>query len=244
MSLSRRMVRDTLALLVPVCCAGCGSAGRGVCGQCRAGLRAACRPRVEEIAGVACASGADYGGPVPRLIHAYKERGRADVAAALAPVLRASIAALELEPAPGQVRGSPGSGTAQVPGIVVVPVPSRRAARAARGYDHVALLIERALPGAQAVDGLRIRRRVADQAGLGVGARERNLRGALVARPALSGGRVLLVDDVRTSGATLREAIRAVREAGADPVGAAVVTAVARHPGAAVAAGKLGRDGI
>ncbi|MEU9339479.1 hypothetical protein AB0D49_41150 [Streptomyces sp. NPDC048290] len=63
---------------------------------------------------------------------------------------------------------------------------------------------------------LRQRRPVADQAGLGAAARWANLAGALtVARGAegLLDGRIVLVDDLMTTGASLAEAARAVREA-------------------------------
>ncbi|WP_225991356.1 ComF family protein [Actinomadura montaniterrae] len=78
-----------------------------------------------------------------------------------------------------------------------------------------------------AVGGLRQCRRVADQAGLGARARRDNLSGALeaVGRAALAGRRVVLVDDVITTGASLAEAARALRAAGADVVAAATVAA-------------------
>lgn len=221
---------EALALLVPVRCAGCGRDGLGVCTGCRRALRERCRPVMDEVDGVPCASAIDYAEPVPQLLHSFKERGRADVAGVLAPLLRAAVAALALSGRLGPAADTPGPAPF-VAGrrILVVPAPSRRSARTARGYDHIPLLIERALPNVRAVAGLRLHRRVADQAGLGVGARARNLRGAMVARPALAGAHVLIVDDVRTSGATVREAIRAVREAGGNPIGAAVVSAVTRR---------------
>jgi hypothetical protein len=70
---------------------------------------------------------------------------------------------------------------------------------------------------------LRQRRPVADQAGLNSRQRQENLAGALgVVRGGaglLRGGAVVLVDDLMTTGASLAEAARAVREALADSAG-------------------------
>jgi predicted amidophosphoribosyltransferase len=79
---------------------------------------------------------------------------------------------------------------------------------------------------------LRVVRRPEDQAGLDAAARARNLHGRFAAR----GGRVVpqqhrvvLVDDVITTGATLREAQRALEATGTRPVGAAAVAATRRR---------------
>jgi predicted amidophosphoribosyltransferase len=84
---------------------------------------------------------------------------------------------------------------------------------------------------ARLADALTHARRVADQAGLGAPDRMANLAGALrVGRPAgVAGRRVVLVDDVVTTGVTLAEAARALRAAGAEVPAAAVIAATARR---------------
>lgn len=79
------------------------------------------------------------------------------------------------------------------------------------------------------VQALEHRRRVADQAGLTASDRAANLAGALRARFDLRGQRVIVVDDVITTGATLAEAARALRAAGAEVPAAAVVAATGRR---------------
>ncbi|WP_046470741.1 ComF family protein, partial [Allosalinactinospora lopnorensis] len=72
------------------------------------------------------------------------------------------------------------------------------------------------------------RRHVADQAGLDRERRRANLAGALALRsrvgPALHGESIVVIDDVVTTGATLAEATRVLRNAGATVAGAAVLT--------------------
>ena len=76
-------------------------------------------------------------------------------------------------------------------------------------------------------------RRLADQAGLDSAARAANLAGAYAVRPRWRGGRVgprvLLVDDVMTTGATLAEATRALRVDGVRVVGVATIAATQRR---------------
>lgn len=108
--------------------------------------------------------------------------------------------------------------------MLLVPVPSARWAVRARGHDparRIALAaageLRRSGTPARVVAVLRQRRWVADQSGLNSRERLDNLAGALevVAGGALllAGGPVVLVDDLMTTGASLREAARAVREA-------------------------------
>jgi predicted amidophosphoribosyltransferase len=77
---------------------------------------------------------------------------------------------------------------------------------------------------------LRVVRRPADQAGLDAAARAANVAGRFGLRPRATASRaVVLVDDVLTTGATLREAQRALEDGGLAPIGAAVVAATRRR---------------
>ncbi|MFD3448544.1 ComF family protein [Microbacteriaceae bacterium 4G12] len=226
-SLARAALADALALLLPTECGGCGAPDRAVCGRCRAQLAASPvavpLPRAPGLHGSGSSgSGApipvwaalEYDGVVPRLLSALKERGRTDVSRALAePLGVAARAAVE----------------AQSGDVALLPVPSSRRAMRARGYDPVRLLLRRADTGVPVVAGLRVVRRTRDQAGLAAADRERNLRGALRGRRCLCGRRLLIVDDVLTTGATLREAARAAEEAGGVVLGAVVLARVPRR---------------
>ncbi|MEM1202443.1 MAG: ComF family protein [Acidobacteriota bacterium] len=115
----------------------------------------------------------------------------------------------------------------------VVPVPLHPWRRWRRGYDQARLI---ALPlagalGIPAVDLLRRRRATAPQSRLGRKGRRENLTGAFaVRRPRrVRGLRILLVDDVVTSGATVEAASRCLRAASASAV---TVVSVARTPDA------------
>lgn len=247
-------IRGALTTLFPVTCAGCGAPDCGVCASCRAALRAECHPQVMRLGEVPVAAALDYDERVRALAHAYKEAGRVDVASVLGPLLRASLLALlrtrlgedactavraaAQDAGPGSRSSAQDAGPgdrAGLPGVrpgrvLLVPVPSRPAARARRGFDHVELLITRAVR-ARPVRALTQVRRVRDQAGLGRDARHENLTGALRAHRLVRGRTCILIDDFMTTGATLSEAARALNAVGARVLGAAVVARVpVRHP--------------
>lgn len=108
----------------------------------------------------------------------------------------------------------------------IVPVPLHPRRRRERGYDQVQLLAAVAArhTGLPAVPALhRVRGGVA-QVRLDRPGRAANVRSAFIGTAgALRGGRIALVDDVATTGATLRDAAAAARACGARAVRAYVI---------------------
>jgi ComF family protein len=108
---------------------------------------------------------------------------------------------------------------------LLVPVPLHRWRIWKRGYNQAALIASALARGAGVPVGLDLIRRTRATPPLrGLGRRERALavRGAFKvpagARPALAGRRVVLVDDVYTSGATASACAKALKRAGAASV--------------------------
>lgn len=113
---------------------------------------------------------------------------------------------------------------------VIAAVPMSGSRIRLRGFNPPALLARRLgrLTGAAAEGGLLTRARaIPPQVGLPREERLHNVRGAFSVRPAQAGAvegrRVLLLDDVMTTGATANDCARALMEAGATEVIAATV---------------------
>jgi predicted amidophosphoribosyltransferase len=239
-------------LLLPRPCP-CGDPSGPACAACRSGLVPSTAKLVLAYPAPAglpvCAAAAPYRGAVRRLLIAYKERGRRDLAGVLAVGLLHALLALP------PVRAAFDPSARRLGGarrLVLVPVPASRAALRTRGVDHIVALIQGVLSPLRALGRpagievslapmLEVTRRVADQAGLGASARAANLSGALRLRSAdrlhpararaAPAALVVVIDDVLTTGATMAEAVRALAFGGVRAHGAAVVaTAVRHHP--------------
>jgi predicted amidophosphoribosyltransferase len=203
----RAALAEALALVLPLACAGCDEPDVALCEACTAALEPAVLRRT--VAGdIDVWSGLSFEGVAGRVLRGLKEEGRTGLARALAPALGAAVAA---------------AGDAEA---VIVPLPTSRTAYRRRGYRVVDLIAARA--GLRVTPLLRQTRRTADQRGLGQDLRHHNVTGSLRARGAV-GKRVVVVDDVVTTGATLTEAVRALRAAGADVIAAATVAATPRR---------------
>ncbi|MCW7946379.1 hypothetical protein AAW14_31440 [Streptomyces hygroscopicus] len=213
--------QDLTDLVLPAECGGCGRPRTVLCPECRAALQGTAprsvRP-VPEPAGLPVVhAAAAYEGAVRATLLAHKERGALMLAGPLGAALAGAVRAGPGGQVPSGARGGPRP-------LLLVPVPSSRRAVRARGHDparRIALAaageLRRTGTAARVVSVLRQLRPVADQAGLNSGQRLANLTGALGVAGGgtrlLAGGRVVLVDDLMTTGASLTEAARAVRTA-------------------------------
>ncbi|MFJ1705798.1 ComF family protein [Kitasatospora sp. NPDC088346] len=239
-----------LDLLLPAVCAGCRGGPGLLCPGCRGALAAArpgpAGPRPAPPGLPPLHAAGPYAEPLRSLLIAHKERGALRLAGPLGGLLAEAVRS-----------AVDGAGP-----VLLVPVPSTRGSVRARGHDPMLRLARAAAHAlrrtglrAGVAPVLRQTRRVADQAGLDADARRRNLAGALAVparsarrlraagptggaggpvgagRPAQS-HRLVLVDDLVTTGASLAEAARALAAAGLAPCAAATVAAVARRPAA------------
>ena len=99
---------------------------------------------------------------------------------------------------------------------LVLPIPIHWSRRAARGFNQAELLAERLSPS----PGILIRvRKTPPQVGLNREQRATNLVGAFQAHESVRGKRILLIDDVLTSGGTARECALVLHAKGATEVG-------------------------
>ncbi|MEV4378620.1 phosphoribosyltransferase family protein [Streptosporangium sp. NPDC049644] len=225
------MTTAMLDLILPPRCAGCDAPGSLVCPRCAVELHGTPARRMPDPAPPGlpeCWSAAEYTPAVRRAVIAYKERGRTVLAPPLAGALALAVA----------------TAAGERP-VLLVPVPSARPAHRRRGHDPVARLAELAAGclrqagwPATVARVLAQRRRVADQAGLSSLQRAANLstafsvtigRNAPVPRSWGGAEAIVLVDDIVTTGATLAEAARAMREVGVTPSFAATVAATRRR---------------
>ncbi|MFZ5483970.1 MAG: ComF family protein [Pseudomonadota bacterium] len=173
-------------------CAAPGLAG-AVCGACLRRAPAFDRAEASFV----------YADPVDLLIQRFKYDGETGLADLLAARPWGDAAPPEVD--------------------LLIPMPLHPDRLRERGYNQAALLatrLGRGLGLMPALDLCRRTRPTAPQAGQPGKARRRNVRGAFACDHDLGGRRVLLVDDVMTSGASLDELARTVKAAGAIGVSA------------------------
>lgn len=227
----RDLVVPAADLLVGARCAGCGGPALLLCRACAVLLRPepttvwpAPPPRqlTHPTEVVPVAAGRNVG-VLRRVVLAWKEDGATRLTDVLAQLLAAAVV--------------PHAGGDDRP-VALVPVPTSRRSRRLRGCDLVDDLARAAARRLRdvgvdtvVVQALDYARTTRDQAGLDAEARHVNLDGAFRARPRTGSSprRIVVVDDVLTTGSTVTEAVRALSTAGRRPSGIAVVAATPRR---------------
>ncbi|MEO0981444.1 MAG: ComF family protein [Pseudomonadota bacterium] len=124
---------------------------------------------------------------------------------------------------------------------LVTPVPLHYVRLVQRGYNQAGWLAQavgRAAGAPVCVDALKRARRTRSQGGLSARARRRNVAGAFKVRKSrrrrVAGKRIVLIDDVYTTGATLNACARALLKAGASSVDVLVLARVVRETDIAI----------
>ncbi len=204
------MVATLAALVFPSRCPGCGVLAEPLCPTCRARIHPA--PRLPAPAGLtALHVPFAYEGVVRELVARAKYRNRHAALGWLAEAMTATI------------------GDAAAGWVEVTWAPTTAARRRARGFDQAEVLARAVGAGLHLPVRARLRRRTGPSQ-TGASRADRALGPSFVpvaGRGRRAPGAVLLVDDVVTTGATMRSAAAVLHEAG---ISAVVGSAAARRP--------------
>ena len=143
------------------------------------------------------------------ILRRYKYRGDLSLAAGLAALL---TLAFELHFASSQWD-------------LLTPIPTHPARVRERGFDHLTLLGAMAGKHLSLPSSTVLAKRLPSrpQAGLSEKQRRHNVRGSFSVKRVVTGRRLLLLDDIFTTGATVNECARVLRDAGAASVGVLTV---------------------
>ena len=170
-----------------------------VCGTCLADA-----PHFDETV-----SAFQYAYPLDRLVQAYKFNANLGLLPLFADAIARAVDAGDAQPRP----------------VLVIPLPLAPKRLAERGFNQSALLaaqVSKILGLRFEARGMLRVRETPPQTGLNREARLKNVRGAFDCTKRLD-GHVAIVDDVMTTGATLSEAAKVLKKAGAARVSAWVI---------------------
>ncbi len=235
---ARRLSGTLLTTLLPPACASCGEPGHMLCLDCRAAIAWIKEPVCETCGRPAASrlcsscdsdppaarpirSATYYRDPIRRVIHRMKYEG---LFALGRPLGQLMVDAWPLW---------------QRPVDLVLPIPLHDRRQRERGYNQSELLVaelRRHLNWPTDTKALFRTRPTRPQLGLTAFERRANVHDAFAADPArVEGKRVLLIDDVCTTGSTLTAAAVALKEAGARSVAAYCLCTVAANQDISIA---------
>lgn len=207
------LISEFSQLIFPIRCFGCNAIGLSICSKCRSEWHP--HYYLTRVSSLKIHSAIPYSATARKILLAAKENG---IKAADQLIIDSIIHVLHTRDLLSRH-------------ISLVPIPSSPTVKRRRGRSFMVDIAEQvAQQSSMSVsDCLHIVRPVKDQSGLHAGERVKNMEGALAIKP----GRIpladlILVDDVVTTGATLREAARALTAAGCHVIGS--VTACVAQP--------------
>lgn len=214
--LIQSVLRGATTLVFPSACMNCGSPGVDICTECKKVLTP--KPRFLLGEDFPLVSSLFYGEVVGKILLLAKENGYVAAQKFFATALVSSINHFNL-----------------IYPISIVPIPSQRKSIRRRGFDSIKEIARFVLrdPNLKSkleiVNLLEITRQVADQSSLSESERYQNLDKAFRVRSGIKSKQIIVIDDVVTTGSTLREAVRALKERNLTVLGAATACATQRR---------------
>lgn len=200
------------------CCAGCDRPGTHLCHDCADQLRPAVRLhtmlRLDDVAPgltVPVLTPLDYAGVCRKALYRFKDHRDLSVTRLLVSALSAALDAAE--------------SCSEVAAHLVVPIPSRRSAIRRRGFNPIEHVVTRSIAGRGIVIERLLRDSRTSPADKALGGADRHaaVAGAFDVCGPITRWPVIVVDDVVTTGATLREAAATLMHAGVQVVAAAAI---------------------
>ena len=161
-----------------------------------------------------CTAAFQYGGQLALALRRLKFNGRSDLAKTMHPLLLDRFGACAMR------------------ADLAIPIPLHKNRLRTRGFNQSQRLLLPLARHSRLPVARRTLQRVRDtppQARLSAQERRANLRAAFKSSAAVAGKRILLFDDIRTTGSTLSAASRALRRAGAIEIHAFVVARSGRE---------------
>ena len=204
--MSNSALREFLQLLYPPICIGCRVSGWEFCTPCAREMKS---PIIRSsISGIPFLAKAHYSKVTAQLILSAKEDNNRNARVILSEAISEILQTL-----PGD-------------SFTIIPIPSRTPNNRRRGYEHMPQLLRLVQKTCEKeiyiCNGLEIVGRIADQSTLGSRERELNMHGSYRIRPKEisgieRGSQVVLIDDLVTSGSTMREGIQTLKLARIGP---------------------------
>ena len=214
-----RFLTELNTLLFPVRCYGCRDLGFAICSNCRKHWN----PHIyqSQISDLSVYSAIPYSAVARNILLAAKEENQKSADQLIIRALSKSVETL----------------FRSIPVCAIVPIPSQPSANRRRGRDFVSEISTSVARqcGVAVLPILHHQRVIRDQSKLNIADRRENLAMALAVKSEYSGNysgeKVVILDDLLTTGATLKEANRALTKGGFLVQAAATACVVLRRRG-------------